>query len=180
MIKIEKINWRGTIRVSREGFWGESDNDSRRLVPYFWVDYCGRQKSLDRVVVENLLDHIRQENYYPLAWLNQPDNSVAVYDMHIVIDMSAPVGEILQIKRCKKLRQHPVRKFRYQRNTKHYKKKYLIYSASEDAKGAGWWSNELGWTIRQKAQFFTGFEIRGIPHLGNEDAIWWPLEEPKK
>lgn len=60
--------------------------------------------------------------------------------------------------------------------------KFVVYSADEASKsgdGAGYWSNELGWTLLEKATRFSKEEIEtlNLPIAGNGDAKW--IRAPK-
>ena len=60
--------------------------------------------------------------------------------------------------------------------------KFVIYSADEASRsgdGAGYWSNELGWTLLEKATRFSKEEIEALnlPNTENRDAKW--IRAPK-
>lgn len=51
---------------------------------------------------------------------------------------------------------------------------WVIFSRSEaiDGDGAGFWSNEHGWTTLEMSTKFEGASVRNLPHSVGMDAVW--------
>lgn len=51
---------------------------------------------------------------------------------------------------------------------------WVIFSRSEAIAqdGAGFWSNEYGWTTLDLATKFEGASVRDLPHSAGMDAVW--------